>query len=83
MLGDDFGAPRASLTELLSKYSPSSFPFYFRLGLCCWIFVKDVLGSHFVERHIVLSHVDRDKCHDIADHLRYAGSGCNIDTPKI
>ncbi|CAN6928541.1 unnamed protein product, partial [Brassica oleracea var. botrytis] len=24
---------------------PSFFPFHFRFGSCCWVFVKDVLGS--------------------------------------
>ena len=32
--GGDFGALGASLTELLSKFSPSFFPFYFRFGSC-------------------------------------------------
>lgn len=34
-------------------------------------------GSYFVEIHIVLSCMDRDKCPNIANHFRYAGSGCH------
>ncbi|KAF2564234.1 hypothetical protein F2Q70_00017123 [Brassica cretica] len=71
--GVDFGAPGASLTKLLSKFSPLLLPFLFQVRL--------MLVSFCQRRHgILMTHcfglVAGNKCHDIADHLSYAGSGC-------
>ena len=70
----DFGAPRASLTEFLSKCSLLLLPFSFQ--------VRFILVG-FCQRHprILKTHcfglVAGDKSHDIADHFSYAGSRCH------
>ncbi|KAF3561778.1 hypothetical protein DY000_02011900 [Brassica cretica] len=70
----NFGAPGAFLTELLSKCSPLLLPFSFQ--------VRFMLVGFAQRRHGILkTHcfglVAGDKCHDIADHFSYAGSGCH------
>ncbi|WZZ85540.1 hypothetical protein YC2023_114119 [Brassica napus] len=70
----DFGAPGASLTELLSKCSPLFLPFPFKVQLMLVGFCErrpGILKTH------CFGLVTGDKCHDIADHFSYAGSGCH------
>ncbi|KAF3564358.1 hypothetical protein DY000_02011899 [Brassica cretica] len=70
----DFGAPGASLTELLSKCSPLLLPFPFQVQLMLVGFCQrrpGILKTH------CFGLVAGDKCHDIADHFSYVGSGCH------
>ena len=80
MLCDDcrvieFGAPRASLTELLSKCSSLLLPFSFQVRLILVGFCQrrpGILKTH------CFGLVAGDMCHDITDYFSYAGSGCHI-----
>ncbi|KAF3533613.1 hypothetical protein DY000_02042267 [Brassica cretica] len=67
-------APGASLTELLLKCSPLLLPFSFQVQLILVGFCQrrpGILKTHCFDL------VAGDKCHDIADHFNYVGSGCH------